>query len=90
MNVKAVTVFESEDGQRHESREAAMAHNAHAKVLDRVRKVLADPKFGGHTPAMIASSLVSDPALATGLRDALNKSLEFHRTYGKLKKVIHK
>lgn len=85
MAVKAIRMYQSEDGKAHPTMEAALKHNAAQKAMSGVKAALAKA-----TPSMQMSllhmDLVNNVEACTGLRDALNKALEYHRNYGKLKK----
>lgn len=86
MSVKAIRMYQSEDGKVHPTLAAAHQYNAQQKVMAAVKTTLAET-----TPSMQMSllhiDLVNNPNAAAKLRDQLNKVLDYHRNYGKLKKA---
>ena len=84
MSVKCVRKYEAEDGSLHDSSRDAFAHNAQFKVLKNVKKLL--EMAAGGSPGTSHLSFVNTPALATAMRDEMNKILAYHREYtGKIK-----
>jgi bifunctional pyridoxal-dependent enzyme with beta-cystathionase and maltose regulon repressor activities len=84
VTVNSVRMYQSEDGTLHEDITLARKHDAQYRVMSKVKDVLAKA-----TPSrqfnLLALDLANNPKTATELRDALNKVLEYHRHYGKLK-----
>lgn len=85
MGIKRVSVYEASDGKQFPTIAEAQAHDACAKVMAKIRIALQNPKISGQVPSTLAIDLTNDPKIATDLRDALNKALEYHRNYGKLR-----
>lgn len=84
--VKAVTRYEASDGSLHDDITEARKHDALYKRMAEVKTILMNPRMG-NSPNMICLELTNNPDAATKLRDALNGVLNFHRTYGKLRKA---
>lgn len=82
--IKAVTRFEAEDGSIHHTREEAIRHNSTHKCMKNTKTIINQHCPAVNTPIHI--DLVNNLAFITALRDQLNKTLEHHRNYGKLKK----
>jgi len=85
MAVRAVTKYQSEDGKLHDTIGEARSHDSFQRSRDAIVAAIkkADP---GHSIGLLHISLSNNPAALAELRDALNKSLDYHRNYGKLKK----
>lgn len=84
MTIKSVSRFETQDGRLFEDRQDALRHDAQSKVLRQIKTILQENNVGS-VAANLALDLLNKPAVATALRDALNKSLDYQRRYGKLK-----
>ncbi len=84
MGVKAVSKYQSSDGQLHDTIEEARKHDAMFTAFQGVKKALhgINPLGFGN----LHLDLVNKPQNAIELRDALNKALDVQRRYGKLKK----
>ena len=85
MGIKAVTRWETDDGQVHATQQAALKHDAQRKSMEEVRTAL-QTICSSSAPSMIAIEVVNNPKNAEMLRDACNRVLAYHRNYGKLKK----
>lgn len=83
MAVKAIRMYQSEDGKVHNTIDDALKHNACQKAMSSVKSALHDV---GITNGILHMDLVNNVKAAVKLRDALNKTLDYHRRYGKLKK----
>lgn len=85
MAIKAVTKYQSDDGTIHDDIVDARKHDSMQRALAGIRKAiaLASPQS---TVGTLSIDLLNYPEKAKGLRDALNKVLESHRLYGKLRK----
>lgn len=86
MPIKAIRMYQSEDGKVHSTMPEATKYNAQQKALSGVKAALAaaTPSLRGD---LLPIDLLNNPKAAAELRDQLNKVLEYHRNYGKLKKV---
>lgn len=86
MAVKAIRMYQSEDGKVHASQGEAIRHNAQQKAMSKVKMALANA-----TPSMQMSllhmDLTNSPEKCEALRNALNDVLTYHRNHGKLKKT---
>lgn len=86
MGIKAIRMYQSEDGKVHTSPGEAIRHNAQQKAMSAVKNALA-----AATPSMqmhiLHIDLVNNPEKCEALRDALNSALTYHRNHGKLKKA---
>lgn len=80
MVVKAVTKYQSSDGQLHDDIATARKHDATKRNMDAIKAITQNMN-----PGLLHIDLANKPHVAKQLRDALNKVLETHRNYGKLK-----
>lgn len=80
MAVKAVTKYQSSDGQLHDDVQTARKHDATKRNMDTIKGITQNIN-----PGLLHIDLANKPHVAKQLRDALNKVLETHRHYGKLK-----
>lgn len=80
MTVRAVTKYQSSDGQLHDDVQTARKHDATKRNMDAIKSIVQ-----AMNPGLMHIDLANKPHLAKQMRDALNKVLETHRHYGKLK-----
>ena len=83
--VKAVTKYESTDGSLHDSMQDARKHDMMYKQMSAIKKVFLNPRMGNSAGSMTIE-LMNNVNLVTEMRDACNGVLNYHRTYGKLRK----
>lgn len=88
MAVKSIQKWQAADGKEFEDRSEAIAHDSLHRALSKVKGILTSPNISQGNPCNLALDLVNKPEVAKALRDALNKTLEHHRLYGKLRKEI--
>ena len=84
MSIKATMTYTTSDGQKHDTRAAALKHEAGYKVrngLEEQFKALAP----GRMPTEFSLNLITDVKKLKELRDLCNKGMEYHRNYGSLK-----
>lgn len=86
MAIKAVTMYQSEDGKVHTDIVEARKYDSQQRVMSGIKLALATA-----TPSqqwgLLHMDLCNNPSAAKLLRDQLNKVLDYHRNYGKLKKA---
>lgn len=75
MTVRAVTMYEAEDGKQFRSITQARRHDRVSKLMASIKANLQEADRGGS--AFI--TLTNNEALATKMRDDLNKVLRYHR-----------
>lgn len=85
MTVRAIKVYESEDGKHHDNLADALAHDSQQRAMAAIATAMrtASPSSSLGT---IHLDITNNPKHAEALRNACNKVLDYHRRYGKLKK----
>lgn len=81
--VKVVHKYQADDGTVHDSMEDAYKHDALQKVMSKTKKIFQDV---GLNTSTVYLDFVNKPQVATQMRDAMNRVLDYHRRYGKLRK----
>lgn len=81
--IKVVHKYQADDGTIHDSMEAAYKYDALQKVMARTKKIFQDVGLNTSTAYL---DFVNNPQIASKMREAMNRVLDYHRRYGKLKK----